>query len=88
MSVFLIDFRFSLLVSGFVSFHLVCFDFSTTLTLRQSTHLSLYATLSHSLSLAFLSHASVSLSTVKKSFYLALSSTKSTRLSNNATALE
>lgn len=52
MSVFLIDFRFSLLVSGFVSFHLVCFDFSTTLTLRLNLSFSLYATLSHSLTLS------------------------------------
>lgn len=53
MSVFLIDFRFSLLVSGFVSFHLVGFDFP-----RHSHSDSIYPSLSmplaltHSLSLS------------------------------------
>lgn len=70
MSVFLIDFRFSLLVLGFVSFHLLCFDFprhshSDKLPISLLSDL---LSLSLSPSLAFLSHASVSLSTIKKVF--------------------
>lgn len=67
MSVFLIDFRFSLLVLGFVSFHLLCFDFPRH-SHSDKLPISLLTTLSLSLSLAFLSHASVSLSTIKKVF--------------------